>query len=79
MVIYTYIYCGQSHQLCLTLHNPMDCSWPATFPSSMGFSKKNTGMGCHGLLQGIFFIQGWKLGLPYRGFLSGSNSKEYLQ
>ena len=75
--LYTYIYCGQLHQLCLTLCNPVDYSLPDS--SSMGFSRKNIGMGCHGLLQGIFFIQGCKLGLPYMGFLGGSNSKEYLQ
>ena len=27
-------------------------------PPSMGFSGKNTGVGCHALLQGIFPIQG---------------------
>ena len=27
-------------------------------PLSMGFSSKNTGVGCHGLLQGIFLSQG---------------------
>ena len=32
-------------------------------PPSMGFSSKNTGAGCHFLLQGIFRTQGWKLRL----------------
>ena len=32
-------------------------------PLSMGFSSKNTRVGCHFLLQGIFPIQGWKLHL----------------
>ena len=27
-------------------------------PLSMGFSSKNTGVGCHALLQGIFLTQG---------------------
>ena len=43
-------------QLCLTLGVPMDysllgssCSWHS--------SGKNTGVGCHSLLQGIFLIQ----------------------
>ena len=27
-------------------------------PLSMGFSRKNTGVGCHALLQGIFLTQG---------------------
>ena len=33
-------------------------------PLSMGFPGKNTGVGCHFLLQGIFLTQGSKLGLP---------------
>ena len=37
----------------------MDCSPQA--PLSMGFPSKNTGVGCHFLLQGIFLIQGIKL------------------
>ena len=69
MVRYAYIYCGQSHQLYLTLCNPRDCSLPDS--SSMGFSRKNIGMGCHGLLQGIFLLQGWNPGLPYMGSPGG--------
>ena len=34
-------------------------------PLSMGFSGKNTGVGCHFLLQGIFPTQGSNLGLLY--------------
>ena len=30
-------------------------------PLSMGFFSKNTGVGCHILLQGIFPTQGWNL------------------
>ena len=46
-------------QLCLTLCNPIDlarllCAW-----NSPG---KNTGVGCHSLLQGIFPTQGSNLG-----------------
>ena len=49
-------------QSCLTLCNPMDyilpgCSVPGLFPG------KNTGMGCHFLLQGIIPTQGSNLGL----------------
>ena len=50
-------------QSCLTLCNPMDCSLPGSSPwNSPG---KNTGVGCHSLLQGIFpgGIQASKLGL----------------
>ena len=40
-------------QSCLTLCNPMDCSLPSS--SDHGDSPgKNTGVGCHALLQGIF-------------------------
>ena len=40
-------------QLCLTLCHPMDCSPPGS--SVHGDSPgKNTGVGCHALLQGIF-------------------------
>ena len=39
--------------------DPMDCS----LPRSMGFSGKNTGVGCHFLLQGIFLTQESNLGL----------------
>ena len=42
-------------QLCPTLCNSMDGPW-----NSPG---KNTGVGCHCLLQGIFLTQGSKLGL----------------
>ena len=43
-------------QLCLTLCDPMDCSLPGS--SVHGDSPdKNTGVGCHVLLQGIFPTQ----------------------
>ena len=53
-------------QSCLTLCDPLDCSplgssvlgaWQC---DSVG---KNTGMGCHSLLQGIFLTQGLNLHL----------------
>ena len=44
-------------QSCSALCNPMDCSPPGS--SVRGdFPGKNTGVGCHSLLQGIFPIQG---------------------
>ena len=54
---------AKSLQLCLTLYDPMDCSLPGS--SVCGDSagknidvekkkKKNTRVGCHALLQGIF-------------------------
>ena len=43
-------------QSCLTLCDPMDCSLPGS--SVYGDSPgKNTGVGCHALLQGIFPTQ----------------------
>ena len=44
----------------IRLCNPMDCSPPRS--SVLGNSPgKNTGVGCHSLLQGIFPDQGWDL------------------
>ena len=51
-------------RLCPTLCDPMDCSPPSVLGI---FPGKNTGMGCHFLLQGIFPTQGLKLGLPHCG------------
>ena len=47
-----------------TLCDPMDCNPPG--PSVHGDSPgKNTGVGCHALLQGIFPTQGSNPGLPH--------------
>ena len=47
-----------------TLYCPVDCSLPSS--SVPGDSPgKNTGMGCHALLQGIFPTQGSNPGLPH--------------
>ena len=49
-------------QSCLTLYNSMDCSLPGS--SIHGDSPgKNTGVGCHALLQGIFPTQGLNPGI----------------
>ena len=48
--------CAQLLQSCLTLCNPMDCS-----PPSSSVYGKNTGVGCHCLLCGIFPNQRSKL------------------
>ena len=50
-------------QSCLTLCNPMDCSLPDSIHGI--FQGKNTGVGSHSFLQGIFPTQGSNLGLPY--------------
>ena len=48
---------AMSLQSCLTIHDAMDCSRPGS--SVHGDSPgKNTGVGCHALLQGIFPTQG---------------------
>ena len=48
----------------LSLYDPMDYSWLSS--SVHGDSPgKNTGMGCHTLLQGIFPTQGLNPGFPH--------------
>ena len=44
-------------QSCLTLWEPIGL-WPARLPCPWDFSGKNTGVGCHFLLQGVFLTQG---------------------
>ena len=51
-------------QSCPTLCNPMDCSLPGSSVHG-DFPGKNTGVGCHALLQGIFPTQGLNPGLPH--------------
>ena len=48
---------AKSLQLCLTLCDPMDCSLPG-FSVHEDSRGKNTGVGCHALLQRIFPTQG---------------------
>ena len=49
-------------QLCPTLCDLIDCSPPSS--SAHGDSPgKNTGVGCHAFLQGIFPTQGLNIGL----------------
>ena len=48
---------GSVAKSCLALCDPIDCSLPG--PLSMGvFPGKNTGVGCHFLLQGMFLDHG---------------------
>ena len=55
--------CSQSLQSCPTHCDPKDCSPPGS--SVHGDSPgKNTGVGCHVLLHGIFPTQGSNSGLP---------------
>ena len=70
-------------QSCLTLCNPMDCSPPGS--SFHGDSPgKNTGVGCHALLQGIFPIQGSNPGLHslvrfFSEFLSSHQENNFMK
>ena len=48
--------CAKSLQSCPTLCDPMDCNLPGSCPWDS--PSKNTGVGCHALLQGIFPTQG---------------------
>ena len=50
-------------QLCLILCDPMDCD--ARLHCSWDSPGKNTGVGSHVLLQGVFLTQGWNPGLLY--------------
>ena len=71
-------------QSCPTLCDPMDCSLPGYrlpgYGGPWGFPGKNTGVGCHFLLQGIFPTQGSNPGLLhcrqilYRLSYEGSHS-----
>ena len=47
-------------QPCLTLGDPVDCSPPGSSVHEI-FQGKNTGVGCHSLLQGIFPTEGSNL------------------
>ena len=51
-------------QSCLILCDPMDCSPPGS-SVHVDFPGKNTGVGCHAFLQGIFPIQGSDPGFPH--------------
>ena len=53
--IYTLVMCTVT-TVCPTLCNPVDCSLPGSSVHG-DFLGKNTGVGCHALLQGIFSIQ----------------------
>ena len=59
--LYTYICCCLASKMCLTLCNPMNYSLPGLCP--WDFPGKNTGEGCHFLLQGIFLTPGSNLHL----------------
>ena len=49
---------AKSPHWCPTLNDPKDCSPPGLL-CPWDSPGKNTGVGCHHLLQGSFLIQGW--------------------
>ena len=62
--------CAKSLESCPTLCDPMEHSSPGS--SVHGDSPgKNTGVGCHALLQGIFLTQGWNLDLMFPALAGG--------
>ena len=58
-------------QSCPTLCCPVDCSPPGSSVCPWNVSGKNTGVGCHFLLQGIFLTQGLNLHLSHLPPLPG--------
>ena len=55
---------GEVAQSCPTLCDPVDCK-PTRLLRPWDSPGKNTGVGCHFLLQGIFPTQGLNPGLPH--------------
>ena len=55
-------------RLCPNLCSPMDCSPPGSSVHG-DFPGKNTGVGCHAFLQGIFPTQGLNPGLLHRRWM----------
>ena len=55
---------AKSLQSCLTLCDPIDGSPQGYKPHPWGSPGKNTGVGCHFLLQGIFPLPGIEPGSP---------------
>ena len=63
--VHALLYCTGAHlvtQSCPTFCDPLDCSLPGSSVHGI-LQAKNTGVGCHFLLQGIFPTQGSNLGL----------------
>ena len=63
-IIYLCVYVCFVAQPCPAFCDPMNCSPPgfSVYGDSPG---KNTGVGCHAVLQGIFPTQGSSPGLPH--------------
>ena len=65
MMLHLSCQCVFVTQSCPTLCNPMDCSPPGSSVHIIPSQGKNTGMGSHSLLQGIFLTQALNPGLPH--------------
>ena len=65
------VLCANSLQSCLTLCNPLDCSPPGS-SVHVDSPGRNTGVGCHALLQGVFSTQGSNLLLLLSLWQAGS-------
>ena len=61
-------------QSCLTICDPMDSSLAGS--SLWDSPAKNTGVGCHALLQGIFPAQGLNPGLLHCGWILSCLSQQ---
>ena len=66
------VYQSISRPPCLTLCDTIDCSLPgSSVHGILQAYSRNTGMGCHALLQGVFLTQGLNPDLPhYRQILN---------
>ena len=71
--------CAKSLQSCLTPCDTVDCMQPPRILCSWDSPGKNTGVGCHALLQGIFLTQGSNLCLLHLRALAGSTTWEAPQ
>ena len=67
---------AKSLQSCLTLCDPVDCSLPGSSVHG-NCPGKNTGVGCHALLQGIFLTQGSNPGLLHIWKTKESRGKRF--
>ena len=65
--LYLFICAVLSHSVMSNSLQPhwLLCPWPTRFLCPWGFSRQDTGVGCHALLQGIFSTQGLNPGLPH--------------
>ena len=63
LILHNSSLCPLVAQSCLTVYDPMDCSPIGSSLCPWNSPDKNTGAGCHSLLQGIFLTLGSNPGL----------------